>query len=957
MAPGARLAGARAGGGLSGGTSGGRRPPLSPQHWRQVEELFERALDLDPAARTALLERERGGDPDLRVEVEELLAADASAPAFLDQDAVAFAAPAWREADEEADSAVAGERVGPYRLLREIGRGGSSRVFAAERVDDHLHRRVALKRFAAGGWLRDELRDRFRAEGRVLATLSHPHIAQVYDAGVDEVGDPYLAIELIDGAPITEFCAARGLDLERRLELMLEVCAAVHHAHQHLIVHRDLKPSNILVDHEGQVKLLDFGIAKLLDPALSDPSAPPAATRTGLLPMTPEYAAPEQVRGGTITTATDVYALGLLLFELLTGHRARRISGRSPAEIERAICDVEPARPSTVVVTPAPGGAASGKRRSKGDLRRLRRRLAGDLDTVVLKASALDPADRYSSVEALADDLRRFLTGRPIAARPPRLAYRIRKFVRRNRLPVALGGAALAIAIGFGFVIVAGQREAERQRDLARLESEKAGEVTEFLLGLFEASDPSATLGEETTARQLLARGAARVEEMAGRPAVQQRMLDVLGTVFGHLGNYQKAEEMLRQALDLADAGGQGRSLESATIIDHLAAVRMQQSAYADAEVLFRDALSIREERLGREHPDVASSLSNLAVALKEKGEPRAAEPLLRRSIAILELCDEACGFQTAETALNLGVLLNDLGRFDEAEPVLRSARGSFVRRESPIHPRIADASNALANLLSRRGNFDEAEPLLREALDQRLKIYGADHPAAAQSRNDLAVLLENRGAFEEAAPVYRSALASYERLLGPEHLAVAIAASNLAGVEWLRGRFDESEALYRRSLAVVERQFGPVNRYAPRRLAGIGMAQHGRGELAAAERSYRRALTLATELDGVDNPSVASVQLELGRLLVEKGRADEAEPLLRAAHEIYLSTLGERHARSARATMWLGAALAARGEPASGARLLEAALAVQRALLPPAHPHLAETERTLAALGSMPKG
>ncbi len=775
---------------------------------------------------------------------------------------------------------------------------------------------MALKRFVAGGWLRNELRDRFRAEGRALARLSHPHIAQVYDAGVDAVGDPYLAIELIDGAPITEFCVARGLDLERRLELLLEVCAAVRHAHQHLIVHRDLKPSNILVDRAGRVKLLDFGIAKLLDPALSDPAAPPAATRAGLLPMTPEYAAPEQVRGETITTATDVYALGLLLFELLTGRRARRIGGRAPAEIERAICDVELVRPSTAIVAPIPDGAVSGTAMSKSDLRRLRRRLAGDLDTVVLKAAALNPAERYSSVDALAEDLARHLAGRPIAARPPRLAYRLQKFVRRHRLGVVVGAVALAAAIGFGFVIIAGQREAERQRDLARLESEKAGEITELLLGLFEASDPSETLGEETTARQLLERGAARVEEMASRPAVQQRMLDVLGTVFGHLGNHQRAEEMLRRALELAAAGGRDRDLEAAAIVDHLAAVRLQQGAYADAEALFGDALAIRARAARR-----GASRRRLESQQPGRGAQGAGGARRRRTVAAALACDSR--------VVRRGVWLSggrDRAQSRRAAPRPRTlrrvgtdaahaARESFVRREGPIHPRIADASNALANLLSRLGRFDEAEPLLREALDQRLKIYGADHPAVAQSRNDLAVLLENRGAFEQAAPVYREALASYERLLGPEHLAVAIAASNLAGVEWLRGRFDEAEALYRRSLAVVERQLGPVNRYAPRRLAGIGMAQHGRGELAAAEGSYRRALAMASELEGATHPSRAFAQVELGRLLVEVGRADEAEPLLRAAHEIYLSTLGVHHARSARAAIWLGAALAARGE------------------------------------------
>jgi len=925
----------------------GRIP--APDRWRRVEKLFEGALDTDPAARDAWLAGHCGDDPDLRREVEELLAADQRAPGFLEQGAAAFAAPAWEDDDAEPRSDPTGEQVGPYRVIKEIGRGGMSRVYAAERSDDGLRRRVALKRFAAAGLMREEMRSRFRAEGRALAMLAHPNIAQVFDAGVDQAGEPYIAMELVDGLTIVDYCSHHALDLGRRLGLFLDVCAAVQHAHQHLIVHRDLKPSNILVDGEGRVKLLDFGIAKLLDPAAGGLDEIVAPTRTGLLPMTPEYAAPEQIRGEEITTATDVYALGLLLYELLTGSRAYRVEGRSPAEIERAICDSQPARPSSVVAHAAarqglPGAPAV-------DSTRLRRQLAGDLDTIVLKALRKEPAGRYPSVAALADDLCRQRSGLPVTARPASLGYRARKFAGRHRAVVAAATALLAVLLLFGLSTFLQQRETARQRDLARLESEKSQEVTEFLLGLFEASDPSEALGEEVTARQLLERGSERVDQIGDRPAVQARMLDVLGRVYGHLGSHERAEELLRRALAAASQNGQESGLEFAAIQDHLAAVRMQQSDYDEAKQRFRSALAIREHVLGSDAPEVASSLNNLAVAIMESGDPKSAEPLYRRALAIDRAAAGDHDQEIAETLLNLGSLLHDLARYDEAEPLLREARQTFVRVAGPVHPRIADSDNALANLLARLGKFDEAEPLLREAIAQRRKLFGDDHPQVAQGLNDLAVLLENQGRFGQAAPVFREALTTYERLVGPDHLAVAIAASNLAGVEWLSGHFDDAEKLYRRGLDIVVRQLGEENRYAPRRITGIAMALHGKGDREQAETHYRRALVMAEKLFAAGNPSIAFTQLELGRLLVEEGRDREADPLLRSAHESYTQAFGERHARTARSAMWLGLCLAHEGMEEQGRELLGAALAVQRELLPDGHPHLLESERAMAAL------
>ena len=490
-----------------GGGAGDRR--LAPtDRFRRVDTIFDAALDLPPDEQTAFIDRECGDDEALRAEVLELVRAYHQADSLLDAPAARVAAPLL-----DASAALAGpvpERIGAFRVVREIGRGGMGRVFLGERADGEFEQRVAIKLIQHGtpGVLR-----RFIEERRILALLEHPGIARLVDGGLTPSGLPYFAMELVEGEPIDRYCERRGLTLDQRLELFGRVCEAVAYAHRRLVIHRDLKPSNILVTADGQVKLLDFGIAKLLGPAPAD------ETRTFLSAMTPEFAAPEQIRGAAVSTATDVYALGVLLYLLLTGERPYDLRGKSPAEIERIVCDDPPPRPSTQ----APA--------------RRRRALRGDLDLIVMTALQKAERRRYQSPAALAEDLERFRRGEAILARPDSAGYRLGKFVGRHR--VAVGLPALLVAALAG---AAGREGVLRGR--AEAEARKAREVEQFLVGVFDVADPNGLEtpdGGSVTARELLDRGARRIDSsLAGQPEVQAELRSVLGRVYTNLGLYDR---------------------------------------------------------------------------------------------------------------------------------------------------------------------------------------------------------------------------------------------------------------------------------------------------------------------------------------------------------------------------------------------------------------------------------
>ncbi|HYH46558.1 MAG TPA: serine/threonine-protein kinase, partial [Thermoanaerobaculia bacterium] len=592
------------------------------QRWSEVKSLLAEALEVPPDERPAFFAR-LNAEPALVAEVEELLALGPRADGFIDEPLFSFGQP--------APALQAGSRLGPWRLLRPLGQGGMGTVYLAERADGAFELTVAVKLLKIG-LDSAELISRFEAERHILARLIHPNIARLLDGGTSDDGRPYLVMEHVEGEPIDQYCDRHRLPTRARLELFRDVCSAVQLAHQNLVVHRDLKPANILVTAEGTVKLLDFGIAKLLAPHPADAEAATAPTlaQLGGAPLTPRYASPEQVRGEPITTASDVYSLGVVLYELLTGHRPYRFETLSPAEVERVVCGERPPRPSTAVrrskeVLTAEGGrllltpdAVAGVR--EGDATRLSRRLSGDLDTILLTALSKEPERRFASAEQLADDLRLYLAGLPIRSRPDTFGYRTRKFLARHAFGVTAAGAVLALLVAFAGAMTWQRAEiAARGREVAQ-ERDRAEAIKDFLLELIGQTDPRLAKGEDITIRQALdQRAGSLAEETDLAPATRADLLDALGVSYRSLGRSEEAAPLLRQALALRQQELGSEHVLVAESLHNLANVERSLGRPGEAERLIRQALAIQRRALPRGHKDLARGLNNLASLVREK--------------------------------------------------------------------------------------------------------------------------------------------------------------------------------------------------------------------------------------------------------------------------------------------------------------------------------------------------
>ena len=901
---------------------------MTPERWQQAQDLFHQALDLDPEERAAFLQKVCP-DASLRAEVQALLDADAAPPSIFDTaqertqtlptDVQALSA----GSDRAAGVSPIGRHIGPYRLVREIGRGGMGTVYLARRTD--IDNDVALK-LVRGSLAAPETVERFLRERRVLARLKHPNIGRLLDAGMTEEQTPYFVMEYVEGVPITKYCDERRLTISKRLALFQHVCQAVHYAHQNLIIHRDLKPPNIFVTDDGQVKLLDFGIAKLVE---EDDEA--GLTRTGMRLMTPEYAAPEQVRGQAATTATDVYALGVLLYELMTGHRPYALRGRSLGEIERIICEEEPVRPSVAARRYADymAGGSSGEVPSSEAVRvlrtrhsdRLHRRIEGDLDVICLKALSKEPSHRYASAEALWEDIARHQSGLPVVARASTVRYRARKFVQRHRVGVSV--TAVLVVVVAVLVAVFTLQLAE-ERDVAQTEAEKAEQVSSFLMGLFEASDPSEALGDTLTAFELLERGVARAEGLAEEPLVQAQMLSVVGQVYVRLGDYEAAGPLLERALALRrDAVGE-EHMDVAASLNNLAALLRQKGDYAAAEPLFREALAMRRKLLGEEHVDVATSLNNLALLLHQKGDYAAAEPLYREALAMYrELLAEE--HPSVATSLNnLALLLHQKGDYAAAEPLIREGLAMKRKLLGEEHPDLAISLSSLALLLLQRGDYAGAEPLYREALAMRRKLLGEEHPNVAISLNNLAALLRRKGDYAGAEPLYREALVMRRKLLGEEHPSVAASLNNLAALLRRKGDFAAAEPLFREALVMRRKLLGEEHVDVATSLNNLALLLHQKGDYAAAEPLFREALAMYRKLLGEKHPSVATCLRNLAALLRRKGDFAAAEPLFLEALTIFQNRLGEAHTRTREAYEGLAELYTAWGKPDQAAQWRE---------------------------------
>lgn len=931
---------------------------MTPDRWAEVEALLDAALELAPEARAALLDDPAAGAEEVRAEARRLLAGLADAAAFLREPAAEFAAPLIAAAPLDGDAAPRRlERVGPYRILKEIGRGGMGAVYLAERDDGQFRMQVALK-LVPRGMDSDLALRRFREERQILATLEHPRIARLLDGGVTEDNLPWFALEYVAGTPIDRYCDERALGIEARLELFCKVCDAVQFAHRNLVVHRDLKPGNILVAEDGEPKLLDFGIAKLLETGVA---AAEPLTRTGMRALTPEYASPEQISHGAITTATDVYSLGVLLFELLTGRRPYPMPTRSPHEMERAILEEEPDVPSRCVTRrprpPGEDGATSPTTRDASRVRgttpdRLRRRLRGDLDTIVLKALRKEPERRYASVEQLAADVRHHLDGRPVTARRDTRRYRAGKFVRRNRTAVVT--AALILALAAGFTAFHSVR-VSRERTAAEQAATRAEQVAAFLVDLFRQSDPYGPAAATLSVAEIVQAGGERLErELVDQPEVRASMMSVVAKVYENLGRFDDAETMQQRALEIRRQLLPPDHPDLAGSLDHLGAVHFRKGDYASADTLLGAALAIRRARLGERHtlvaeginnlaalrlaqgdieaadslhrqalrlrrelhgpshPDVALSLNNLAVTARRGGRHPEAEALHREALAIRrsQYGDEHP--LVAASTKNLALALHSQNRFAEAKAAYQTALDLQVRLLGEQHPEVGTTLNSLASLLRMEGDYAAAEPLFRRALDVQRQAVGPDHPRIAAALDNLAGLLRERGEHAAAEQLARESLAMRQRLLPPRHPSVAIGLNSLGLILRDRGALDEADALILDAVDITKAGLGADHEFTAIMLGNLASVAHLRGDAAAAEAGYREALASFRSSPAGLTANAAGVMMGLAEVLLEGGRPDDAEVLFRDAHELRRAHLPPGHWQVSEAAIALGHALAA---------------------------------------------
>jgi serine/threonine-protein kinase len=890
-----------------------------PARFSQVDVLFAAVLDIPAADRRAFLDEGCGSDRDLRQQVERLLAADASAGAFLAQPAVV----PLDLTDGAAQAITPPSRLGPYRLLREIGSGGMGTVYLARRDDAEYEREVAVKILRTGIG-EPEAVHRFLAERQILARLEHPGIARLYDGGSTADGRPFLVMELVDGLPLDQYCDQHGLGIDARLALFGRVCAAVQHAHQNLLVHRDLKAANILVTADGEPKLLDFGIAKQLLPG-----AAPDLTRTGSRVLTPSCASPEQVRGEPISTASDVYSLGVLLYELVAGRSPYRVASDLPHEIERAICEQQPEPPSQALSRRGPGEpspeAASRARGSRPAA--LRRRLRGDLDTIVQTALRKDPARRYGSAAELAADLDNHLQHLPVAARPDSLLYRTHKLLRRRRTPVAVAAAAALVAIAFVFGLVEQGRRLAQERDKARY-------ALSFLVDTFRGADPYHTRGARLTAEEILAQGAARVsKELAGQPDVQAAVLDAIGQVRLGLGRADGAEPLLARALELRRQSPGTARLDLAASLEHLAEARYEQSKFAPAEALLREAVALRR-REGSAPLALAAALNQLGMTIRAREPSEEVAALQREALGLARGAEGAAGPTLAATLFEMGLFARDKGDYERAERLYRQGLAIEAKLLAPHDPKALRDQAELGVLLLDSGKPKEAEALLRQNLALQRRFLGSGHPhllsvlsnigMARQAQGDyvgaeaayrdalalprsasgdldltralvlgnLASTLQDQQLTEQSVPLFTEALALRRRILGDRHPLVAQVLLQLARAERMRGRYAEGLELARQSLAIVEGAEGPDHPHVAAIVREMGRNLMAQQDAAAAEPYLRRALDLRRSLPR-DHPDVASAQISLALCLFALRRDAEAEGLLHQGRATLVASFG----------------------------------------------------------------
>jgi eukaryotic-like serine/threonine-protein kinase len=842
---------------------------MTEPDWERIKDVFTQVSEQPESLQLDLLREACAGDASLFAEVESLLAASHQSENLMDQDRYSAASIFPKE-----KASIEGRRFGPYKVVREIGRGGMGAVYLARREDAEYRKFVAIK-VVRPEFETAEIVRRFRNERQILAGLDHPNIARLLDGGATDEGLPYLVMEYVEGRPIADYCDERRLTTRERLDLLMTVCAAVQHAHQNLVVHRDLKPSNILITTDGVPKLLDFGIAKVLNPELSALSM--ESTQTVLRMLTPEYASPEQVRGEKLTTASDIYSLGVVLYELLSGHRPYRATATTtPQALARVICEQEPTKPSTAVgsvevikrgdgdaqktITPESVGRARDTEPGK-----LQRRLSGDLDNIVLKALRKEPQRRYGSAAELSADIQRHLDGLPVIARKDTFRYRATKFVRRNRISVSAVALVLISLVGGLAVSLYQSRKAHLESIRAQREQTKASAINDFLKRMLAASNPAVnmpgTKGRATTLADVLDIAAARLDsqDLASQPEVKAELHQIIGWSYLSQGRYDLAEKHLLLAEGAQRQLFGDKSPEVLQTLVSLASLAVARADYQQADKIYKERLGIlraeyAQGRIGSE--TLLAALNDFAVLLRARGDSREAERLLREAASVISQLPAEARKNHEGTQAVLALTLMDQGKFDEAKSYSRELLAQ-VRLQSGDTQALCAALTMMGSVLMETGELDEADADLREAETLYRKLFDPSYLPLYDNLRLQAQVLYLKGNYVEAETKIDQTIENYRASSKPQYINYATA------------------------------------------LTTKGLILNKLGKSAAAEIILREALRLRTEYLPKEHFMTALTRSALGECLTNEKRFDEASSLLLESYESLKISQGEQNPRT----------------------------------------------------------
>ncbi len=826
---------------------------MDPRRWEIVQSLFHQAVDLPESQQLSFLQTVTGEDQQLLADVEGLLNQDKHVGSLLNQgvDQVAGAM-----IDSSVDPRA--QEFGPYRTLEQLGEGGMAVVYLAERTD--LGNLAAIK-VLRDAWMSPARRQRFDLEQRTLAQLSHSAIARLYDADTMVDGTPWFAMEYVKGVPLTEYCRQLKSSVTDRLKLLRAVCQAVRYAHSHAVIHRDLKPSNILAQADGTIKLLDFGIAKQMDT-----DNPADATLTGLRMMTPAYAAPEQIRGDQIGIYTDVYALGVILYELLTGNLPFDFAHRSPADAERMILDQEPQKPSILARAAFP------------------KALWADLDVLCLTAMHKDPERRYASVDALIRDIDHYLASEPLEARADSLSYRVGKFVQRNQHSVIAATLVLACLLGLVTFYTLRLRTA---RNAALAEAERTQRVLRFTLNLFNGGDVQAGPAADLRVTSLIDRGTQEAASLNSDPTVQAEMYETLGEVYQKLGLLDRADFLLNKALEQRRSfGGVNAQEDIAASLTSLGLLRADQARFDDAERFVRQALAIDHANLPPNDPAVAAATQALGTVLEDRGSYKEAIQVFQQAVRLRS----SPGIDKADLAASQLELANTYfynNQYDEAESLYRSLLPTYRQLFGERHPMVGEDLINLGAIQQQRGHYKEAEAFHRQALDIMQAFYGQNHYKTAASLTLVARALEYQDRYDEAIEMLHRSVAIQERVFGSVHPNVASALNELGNIAVKRHQYDEAEQHFKHIVEIYRVCYHGQHYRIGIALANLGGVYMARKDNVHAEQLFRQALAMYAQTLPAGSLDEGITRIKLGRALLRQNRFADAHAESLAGYQI----------------------------------------------------------------------